>query len=1147
MPAQIGFLRTLLAVFLPVVLLPGAAAPHLHANEPLDHFERRVRPLLVDKCYSCHSEESGKRKGGLWLDRRDGWQQGGDSGPAVIPGEPDTSLLIQAVRRENDELVMPPDDSLNRGEIAILERWVADGAPDPREGSGRVSEIDFEAALEHWAFRPMLDPVPPSGGSDAETAIDRFILRELTDAGLELSAPADRRTLIRRISIVLTGLPPTLADTDAFLADTSEEAFARVVDRLLASPHFGERWGRMWLDLARFADSNGLDENLAHGHAWRYRDYVVEAWNSDKPYDQFLREQLAGDLLPPSGVEQADLAAVVATGFLSLGPKMLAEQDKDKLAIDIVDEQLDVAMQAFQGMTVGCARCHDHKFDPIPTTDYYAIAGIFRSTQTMEHFNHVSSWREADIATAAELESRKVWEAEKKVHATAHLTVEADVTRALDGQWRRGVDGALLAAQANRDRWIHVEAEDAVATNLHADTKQWGSPGVEVLHTHQSGPQFAEWEITAPVPGSYRLSVRYAAQESRPMALALDGVVLETRALAKTTGGWLPADQRFHDVIVLDLGPAPHRLRLEREGAIPHLDRLRLVAVDQEGRPDLVVEPGVSLPAEVIIGWGDFLARPGRADDPFFAPWLALARLSDREFPDEFTARATLLRARIGAQKNALSPLIGSLLDGFPPRDRREFAGRMQAFLAAIDPAEEPEKTNAPKKEDKKPDRLTAAALEEALRGPDGPYAIAMQKRLELCPPDLAARLEASQQRGKEIAKREPAMLPRAMAVGEGSPRDLPVHIRGSHLSLAAHPTPRGALSITDPLVPPVNVPEGVSGRRELAAWMLHPEHPLTARVIVNRVWQGLFGEGLVRTPSNFGLRGDTPSHPELLDRLARDLIADGWSLKRLTRRLVLTRVWQQTSGFDARGETIDPENRLLWRQTRRRLEAEWVRDALLAVSGQLDPAVGGTLLSTRNRGYVTNDQSRNQARYDAPRRSIYLPVIRNAMYELFSAFDFNDPSVPVDRRSATVVAHQALFFLNAPLVIGAAQALAERSVDATSDAASDTASDRDRIDQVVRLAWGRPPTVGETDRMLAFLARAVPMIESTPDPPAGDTELEIMQAEAIAAASLEFDPMAKDGSSPEDDLIPPPTPQELAWQALAQAILAASEFTYFD
>ena len=362
--------------------------------EQVRFFETSVRPLLVERCLKCHGEK--KQSGGLRLDSHEAVLRGGESGAAVVPGKPANSLLILAVRQLDDDLKMPKDSRLTKRQIGALVRWVKMGAPF---SPGAVKPTRNP---NHWAFQPPARrPVPPVTNSEwPQTPLDHFILAKLAAAGLSPSVRADRRTLIRRVTFDLIGLPPTPSELDAFLADESPDAFSRVVDRLLASPLYGERWGRHWLDVARDADSNGFDENVAHGNAWRYRDYVVSAFNRDKPFDRFVIEQLAGDLLPFDGQAQQH-EQLIATGFLSIGPKVLAETDEAKMRMDIIDEQLDTTGRAFLGLTLGCARCHDHKFDPIATADYYGLAGIFKSTLTMRKYNKVAEWHEHLLPSAA--------------------------------------------------------------------------------------------------------------------------------------------------------------------------------------------------------------------------------------------------------------------------------------------------------------------------------------------------------------------------------------------------------------------------------------------------------------------------------------------------------------------------------------------------------------------------------------------------------------------------------------------------------------------------------------------------------------------------------------------------------------------------
>jgi hypothetical protein len=802
----------------------------------VEFFEKNIRPLLVEHCYACHSTGARRLRGGLHLDSEQGWLRGGDIGPAIKPGDPDDSLLIAAVRQDDELLKMPPEGKLAANEIALLTQWVKIGAPGPGPAASSAAaprrSIDVAAGRSFWSFQPPVDPPVPAVANTRwpQGGLDRFILAALEAKGLAPAPPADRRTLIRRATFDLTGLPPTPAEVDAFLADEAPGAFARVVDRLLASPQYGERWGRHWLDVARYADSNGLDENVAHGNAWRYRDYVIAAFNADKPYDRFVVEQLAGDLLPEAEAE-AEAAPetgapagrherLIATGFLALGPKVLAEPDERKMEMDIVDEQVDTVGRAFLGLTLGCARCHDHKFDPIATADYYGMAGIFKSTRTMETFKKVARWHENSLAT----------------------------------------------------------------------------------------------------------------------------------------------------------------------------------------EPDL--------------------------------------------------ARKAAHEQEVAARKNVLQDLISQANQKVREEKGKDFA--------------------LPKP-------------------PDPLYPEATRAELKRLRDDLAA-----------LEKTAPEM-PSAMGVAEGTVADTSIHVRGSHLTLGP-PAPRRVPAVLAAAghAPPVFSP-GQSGRKELALWLVAEDHPLTSRVMVNRIWRWHFGEGLVNTPDNFGALGDRPVHQPLLDWLARRFIDGGWSIKAMHRRILLSSTYQASGAVDPAAARVDPENRLFGRSNLRRLEAEAIRDALLDAGGLLDRTVGGSLLAVKNRDYFFNHTSRDATRYDSRRRSVYLPVVRNHLYEMFALFDSTDATVANGDRATTTVAPQALFLMNGELVLESARALAARLIDRGD------LDDRGRIDLLFETAYGRPPSPAESRRAAGYLGRF------------GDA----LRAEAAAADA--------DGDAPALRLG--------AWQALCQVILASNEF----
>lgn len=772
------------ALLCAVLAAEDAAGNAAFTAEQLRFFETNARPVLVEHCHKCHGAK--KQWAGLRLDSRAGLLRGGESGAAIVPGKPEQSLLIRAVRHQDENLKMPEDGKLSERQIGDLVRWVEMGAPFPESGSAGVRLRD----PNHWAFQTPGDPRPPAVINRAlpQTPVDCFVLTKLEGAGLAPAEKADKRTLIRRLTFDLTGLPPRPAEIDAFLSDARPDAYPRLVDRLLASAAYGERWGRHWLDVARYADSNGLDENVAHGNAWRYRDYVVAAFNRDKSFDRFIVEQLAGDLLPASSEAQRH-EQLIATGFLAVGPKVLAEVNEAKMRMDIVDEQIDTFGRVFLGLTFGCARCHDHKFDPVDTADYYGLAGIFKSTRTMDTYTKVAKWHENELTSAA-------------------------------------------------------------SNALRAD--------------YQS-----------------RLAAKKQAIESA------------------------------------------------------------VNVAEKKARDSL--SPGAKAPEKI-----------------------------ETLFPD--------------ATKANLKKLRDELVE------------------------------------------------------------------LETNPPDL----------------------PSAMGVAEDKVTDVAIHVRGNPLTLGGvvprhmPPAVRGARS--------ERISSTESGRRQLVNWLIDPNNPLTARVIVNRVWRWHFGKGLVRTTDNFGLLGESPSHPELLDWLARRFVADGWSLKALHRLILNSSTYQQSSLASAPGIARDPENRLFGRANIRRLEAEEVRDALLAVSGQLEPTFGGSLLKVKNRGYLFDHTSIDRTDYRSRRRSLYLPVIRNNVYDLFQLLDFPDPAVPSGDRAMTTVATQALLMLNSDFVMQSADSLAGRLLAEPGD-------DDRRLNEMYLLAYGREASAEERKACASFVAAVDhAMAVNTPD-----------------------------------------------------------------
>ena len=1028
-------------------------------------FESKVRPVLAERCFSCHGAE--KQAGGLRLDSEASLLKGGASGPALAAGDPENSALIRNIRYDGP-VRMPPGGKLRADEIAALTEWVKSGArwPAPpssivgRPASGEMLISDKQQRF--WSFRPVKRPtVPPANNSAwVRNPIDAFVLAKLRSKGLKPAPPADRRALIRRAFFDLIGLPPTPEEVAAFVADRSPDAWSKVIDNLLSSPHYGERWGRYWLDVVRYADSNGLDENKAFAHAFRYRDYVISAFNQDKPFDRFVTEQLAGDLLPADSEARRN-EQTTATGFLVLGAKVLAEQDKPKLVMDVIDEQIEVTSKAFMGLTVACARCHDHKFDPISTRDYYALAGIFKSTRTMKNLGFVSEWMEKPLITD-DLRARQ------KIHEQRVAAARAEQRRAQDtandevlkqfrkaaasylvAGWEYARSGGLLSVAEQSpvpgEARVLVEAEKfdrgkGVAIDFDTYGKQVG-----VIYNIEFRDE-VEWDVLVPRAGAYQVEFRYAAAEARPVRLLLNGKAIRNAAAGSVTGGWNAGHQRWEAQGVWRFPAGKNTLRIERDGPIPHFDKILIAAAreapDKPSRTAEDIANEYKVQTDVMVRWAQRLrAGPG---DPIFGVWHAFAAIPEADF----AVRGPELARRV-AQGELTPPApqpVAAAFKGYSPVNLTEVASRYA----------------------------------ELFNGPQSP----LTDRFDL--PEKPERFYSES--GKALVKKAEAALkevegkapdiPVAMAVEEAPKiENCRVHVRGSTLNLGDE-VPRRFLSVIK--VDRRELGNTTSGRLELAQWLTSRAHPLTSRVAVNRIWQGHFGHGLVRTPENWGLLGEKPTHPELLDWLAAEFMdpstlpgregpggeAAPWSMKRLHRLIMLSNTYRMSTALNQSAMTADPENRLLWRMNRRRLEAEPFRDSLLAVSGNLDRAMGGTLLTTKNNDYVTNDQSGNAARYENHRRSVYLPVIRNAVFDMFQAFDFGDPSMVNAQRSSTTVAPQALFILNAPFAIEQARGLARRLLAQTGSTPAQG------IARAYSIAYGRPPTPSEIRAALDYLER---------------------------------------------------------------------------
>jgi mono/diheme cytochrome c family protein len=1022
---------------------------------PRQFFETKIRPLLVEKCQSCHSSDEPQSK--LAADSLDGLLQGGTRGPAIVPGKPGESLLISAVKH-GEILKMPPKEKLTAAQIADLVNWIETGAywPDVRPRNVKPSRATFEEPefpeeqLAFWAFQPPRRPKIPDATrpGDFPSPVDRFLDAQLAAAGYLPAHPADKRTLLRRVTFDLVGLPPAPEELDDYLADASPDALERVIDRLLASPHYGVKWGRHWLDVARYGDSNGLDENLAFANAFRYRDYVVSAFNRDLPYDEFVRAQIAGDLLSnvddrtDASDENASLERIVATGFLSIGPKMLAEDDPVKMQMDIIDEQVETLGKAFLGMTFGCARCHHHKFDPISMHDYYGLAGIFKSTKTMDTFTVVARWHERPLAPAEKI---REWTQQKEQIAAKQAEIQqliADTNDKVLTEARRHLgDYLLAAAQQDRfDEWLSsrqpignrtdvgtlsdvivVEAENFVRGNVLKDTTNYGKD-VGVLVNRGDLPNFAEYEIELPRAGGYQVELRYAAAESRPCRILIDGRELKADAAGKTTGGWFPPHQAWFVEGVFELPAGKLVLRLEQPKFFPHIDKLLIAPCDDAPTSHVKLDHAYAVVPTFTQQWRKFLSLLPMEGEGVFQAW------------------------REAAQRLRESPGSTGL------EELQRIAGDYQVQAERI-----------------VAEKQTDDPLGKILFDAQGPFALPKNQEVGF-PPDAAAQLKSLRDEKSALEAALPE-YPEAMAVSDQTPEDLRIHYRGSHLTLGDVVPRRFPKIISGVGRTASNNSAGVSsdfrgsGRLELASWLTQPDHPLTARVFVNRVWMWHFGEGIVRSVDNFGLLGELPTHPELLDWLATELPRQGWSIKRLHRELMRSAAYQRASRADSEQMQNDPDNRLWGRFIRRRLQVEELRDAILATAGSLDDRMGGSHLTTPNRQYVTSTANVNPDVYRTNRRSIYLPVVRSALYDVLQAFDFADPNVSTGQRQSTTVAAQALFLMNSEFASQQSLTWAHALLD---DA---TLDDSARVDVAYRRALGRLPTSEERTRALQYVA----------------------------------------------------------------------------
>lgn len=828
-----------------------------------DFFEKSVRPVLVANCQGCHNPKL--KRAGLDLTTGEGFYQGADSGLLIDSAHLEKSRILEAVSYL-ERVKMPPTGKLKDQEIAAISEWVKAGAVWPGVDPQLMTDAKAQSAeskkfsnrqRNFWSFqprKPIDTPVVKNEGW-AKSPLDHFILAKLEEKGYSPALPAPKATLLRRATYDLTGLPPTEKEIADFVADESPNAFEKVIDRLLASPRYGERWGRHWLDVARYADSTGADEDHRYPDAWRYRDYVIQSFNEDLPYDQFVVEQLAGDMLPAADGSEVNRRGIIATGFLAVGPRLIAEQDKKKMFYDFVDEQIATTTRAFLGLTVDCARCHDHKFDPILQKDYYQFASIFASTKSFS----------------------------KLEGTVSQMYRPALVPKAVYEKWEQAQQ--KIAAK-NRE--------------------------INIIHEHQAALRVAKLEGNL---ADYMVAAR--SGKSLPN---LDPVIL------KKWEAYFKVDE-----------------------VRPHLKR-----------------------------WESASTSSSRG----------IAQSYQQEFHASYTEWKTSFEKWQKSVANAQA-------NGLPGPDAPNFDATRHRFF------------------------------EDIFLKKGGPFTLGASEREKTYPADVLASLKTLKAEHAALKKASPPEPDLATGVGEGPSVKQHLFVRGDVHAEGEEVHKQFPVILAGFDQTPIT--KG-SGRMELAKWMVDPQNPLVSRVMANRLWQWHFSEGIVRTSSNFGLLGEKPSHPELLDWLAQQLIENKWSIKKMHKVIMLSSTYQMSSQITKEAFEKDPNNKLLSHFMRRRLDVEEIRDSMLALDRTIDWTMGGTLQSGTGTDGENSSSRMSIDPATSKRRTVYIPLRRSNLPSLLNLFDFGDGTTTNEGRARTNVAPQALFVMNSPFVNARASALAEQS-----------------------------------------------------------------------------------------------------------------------
>ncbi len=1033
-------------VFIVLGYLP-VAAEETPSPEQLEFFEKRVRPVLIEHCQKCHGAD--QQKGGLRLDSRAGMLRGGDSGAAIVPGQSAESPLVEAIGYDPDGYQMPPKGKLPAEVIADLTKWVELGAPWPAERAVADpvgGSINIAERAQHWSFQPIQHPVPPEvHQSDwCRGPIDRFVLAKLETVGLQPAGEAGRRALFRRVTLELTGLPPSPEELESFLADQRPDAYEQLVDRLLDSPRYGERWGRHWLDLVRFAETGGHEFDYEIPNAAPYRDYVVRAWNADLPYDQFVIEHVAGDLLPaPRRELRTGLnESVTATAFYWFPQSKHSPVDLRAEQCDTVDNQIDVFGKTFLGLTIACARCHDHKFDPITARDYYALAGYLKSSRLNQAdrnppvlTNGITDRLQED---AAVLTPALV------TQSTARLRKLLESWPQLAGKWQ----------DAAKDPGHPLFAPVALALGKTDDEFQQRRASVrQALQQRRNAVEAAcaASEILPPVSGW--LPTGFAFQGGRTVGgepilqpdpqqpvrqLALPGEMHSGRISGRLRGDLRSPSftirHKFIDYLMVRRPGNGAPQRRHKSGQV-HLivDGFHIIQNPLYGGLTINVPTGdrpvwVRMDVSKLIGASAYIEAEDLDDG-----WLILQQVQTTDGPAP-----------------ALSPnsLVSALVDDASISFSGEWLQRFQQLVER---------------------ELTAWEQGSLSREPDAADRIELINSLLLCASDApetagpeSAPLTAWARTRREQEAAIPLPAP-TIAMTDGFADNEHVLIRGNPKK-PGDEVPRRFLEVF--AGPDRKTESPGSGRLELARQLVDGSNPLATRVIVNRLWLHHFGRGLVPTPDDFGKMGQPPSHPELLDWLATELVRGGWSLKRLQRQIVLSAAYRMTSHpSDAKTEDANPQNVLLHRQNLQRLEAEAIRDSLLVLSGRLDDRMEGPSVAPHLTPFM---EGRGRPGQSGPldgdgRRSLYINVRRNFLTPMFLAFDFPTPFTTMGKRSSSNVPAQALTMMNNPFVVQQTAAWAQHEL-------AIARTDAEHVDHLYEAAYGRSPTATERSRSLAFV-----------------------------------------------------------------------------